>query len=158
MSKKKILTGHVARIIDGVLVSAGPGDVAPDWVTNPALFAEGDATPAVVSGVITAEQVEAGSITVENPAPSPASTDDLSALGIKELRKLAEEAGVAKSGSKEEIANRLRAKRDADAEAANNDAENDTRDELVAKAAALGAEGAENMTDAELAAVVEQGE
>src|SRR5690606_22122018 len=95
-------------------------------------------------------------------APEPPANadvkDEFSDLGIKELRELAEEAGVAKAGSKEEIANRLRAKRDADSDAGKNDDDSADRAELVAKATAAGIEGAEDMTDAELAAVVEQGE
>lgn len=151
---KRILNGHVARVIGGVLVTAGPGDAAPDWVTNPALIDAPSAEPASTD----ASQPPAPAPSASKPAPSDENTDDLSGLGIKELRDLAEATGVAKSGSKSEIADRIRAKRSeakpqGDAGAADDEATD--RDALVTKATDLGIEDAENLTDDELNAAIE---
>ncbi|MFJ4173405.1 hypothetical protein [Microbacterium sp. NPDC089696] len=151
-NKKRILTGHVARVVGGVLVAAGPGDPAPDWVTNPNLIAADD----------TASTDTSGGQTPEPAAPAPkaadAEKDDLSDLGIEALRDLAEKAGVAKSGKKTEIAARIRAKRAAGTPDGNDGAGDDgnaDHDVLVAKATALGVEDAEKLTDDELTAAIE---
>lgn len=158
-SKKKILTGHVARVIDGTLVALGPGDPAPDWVTNPALFENADEDD---GGTPTSPPTPAST-----PAPKTETKstdtpkDDLSELGIEDLRKLAEAAGVAKSGKKAEIAARIRAKREADAADAGDSGSSDEtgdRAALIEKAAALGIDDADSLTDDELAAAIEAGE
>lgn len=149
---KRILNGHVARVIGGVLVTAGPGDPAPDWVTNPALIDEPSAEPVGTDAV----QAPTPAPSAPKAAPSAQNTDDLSGLGIKELRDLAEATGVAKSGSKAEIADRIRAKRsEAKPDGVVGDDETSDRDALVAKATALGVEDAENLTGDELNAAIE---
>ncbi|WP_136057246.1 hypothetical protein [Microbacterium sp. K24] len=150
MSKKQnILNAHVARLVGGVLVTAGPGDVAPDWVTNTALFesapevGEPQETPLVAAASTPAPK--------EKPVKV---TDDLSDLGIAELREIASTLELAKSGSKKEIAERIRAKRSADA-AEQAPAGDEDRDALVAAATDAGIEDADELTDDELRAAIE---
>jgi hypothetical protein len=155
-NKKRILTGHVARIVGGVLVTAGPGDIAPDWVTNPALIAADEVEPSAPS---TQTPPTKTAPKTAKPDAADEEKDDLSDLGIEDLRALAVEAGVAKSGKKTEIAARIRAKR-AEAKPAgdaeeSNDGETGDRDALVAKATALGIEDAGDLTDDELSAAIE---
>ncbi|WP_295105074.1 hypothetical protein [uncultured Microbacterium sp.] len=152
-NKKRILTGHVARVVAGQLVTAGPGDPAPDWVTNPALIAASEpepttppAAPAPPAGPPAPKAQKADETTSEK--------DDLSDLGIEKLRELAEAAGVAKNGKKAEIAARIRAKR-AESVPAGDAGESEDRDALVATATGIGIEDAESLTDDELTAAIE---
>lgn len=151
-NKKRILTGHVARVVAGQLVTAGPGDPAPDWVTNPALIATSEPEPTPPAG----ETPPASTPTPKaNTADeTTAEKDDLSDLGIAALRELAEAAGVAKNGTKAEIAARIRAKRTESAPAGDA-GETEDRDALVATATELGIEDAESLTDDELTAAIE---
>ncbi|MFF7293222.1 hypothetical protein ACFY9N_11895 [Microbacterium sp. NPDC008134] len=156
-NKKRILTGHVARIVGGVLVTAGPGDAAPDWVTNPNIIADEAESSAPAPAAQTPPTK-----TAPKAAKPDEEKDDLSDLGIEDLRALAVEAGVAKSGKKTEIAARIRAKR-AEAKPAgdaeeSNDGDTGDRDALVAKATALGIEDAGDLTDDELSAAIESEE
>src|SRR5690606_33263274 len=91
-------------------------------------------------------------IAVAETVAEGADVDPLGGLGIKELRELAVSEGVAKSGSKQEIADRIRAKR------ATVDDSDPGREGLVEKAKSLGIEDADDLTDAELQAVLEQEE
>lgn len=153
MSKKQnILNAHVARLVGGVLVTAGPGDVAPDWVTNTALF---ESAPEAGEPVKT-PVVAAAPAPTSNAKPAEV-TDDLSGLGIAELRDLAGTLELAKSGSKQVIAERIRAKRAADvADAAEQTASGDEdRDALVAAATDAGVDDADDLTDDELRAAIE---
>lgn len=151
MSKKRILTGHVSRIINGIPVVLGPGDPAPDWVTNPALIATAE------KSAPSADTVPEATKTEETKA-----VDELDALKITQLREVAEQAGVAKSGSKQELIDRIRAKRAADSDSGANSAEAEAaggdRDEMLAKAAELGIEDADQFTDDELQAALESQE
>ena len=151
-NKKRILTGHVARVVAGVLVTAGPGDAAPDWVTNPALIAASESEPTPPAG----ETPPAGTPASKTKTADETTTekDDLSDLGIAALRELAEAAGVAKNGTKAEIAARIRAKR-AELAPAGDAGETEDRDAPVATATELGIEDAENLTDDELTAAIE---
>lgn len=151
-NKKRILTGHVARVVAGVLVTAGPGDAAPDWVTNPALIAASEPEPTRPAG----ETPPASTPVAKAKTAEETTTekDDLSDLGIDKLRELAEAAGVAKNGKKSEIAARIRAKR-AEAAPAGDAGETEDRDALVTTATELGIEDAESLTDDELTAAIE---
>lgn len=161
---KKILTGHVARIIDGVLVTAGPGDVAPDWVTNPDLIADAGAeesTPEPAGGTPAGDggntpPAGAGTPPAGGDGKTPEG-DDLDDKKGDELKAIAGDLGVAKSGSKPELIARIRAKR-AEQEPAGDtgDAGDTAREALVEKAKAAGIDDAEDRTDAELLAVVGQ--
>lgn len=143
MSKNRILTGHVARVVNGIPVILGPGDVAPSWVTNPALLAEAPAKTKQAP---------------KNDTETVSSTgDELDNLTGKELSALADEVGVAKTGAKREIADRIRAKRAAGAAETGNDDTSD-RASLILKVQALGIEDADDLTDAELLSVLEEQE
>lgn len=130
MSKHKILTGYVHRLEDGIVKTYGPGDVAPDWVTNPDLIASVDAAAPV-----------------EDDSPEPEG-DGLDSLGIKELREAAAAAGIAKSGSKADIIARLRAQEP--------DVEDDTdHGSLIERAKSLGIDVDDNMSEVELQALID---
>lgn len=138
MSKKKsILTGWVHRLEEGVLKSYGPGDVAPEWVTN--------------KKILTTERVKSDDTTEPSTDETETTGDDLDALAGKELKAIADELGVAKNGSLDAIRDRIRAKRD-ESEPDDEDAEHAA---LVEKAQALGIDVDENMTDVELQVLIE---
>lgn len=145
--KKKILTAHVHRLNGGVLESYAPGQPAPDWVTNPDLLADAaEHTPPPA------------------PAPTPpeptGSTEELDAVdGLDdlkgdELKQIAEDLEIAKSGSKPELIARIRAKRAELAADAGAGADGD-RDSLIEQAKALGIEVDENQSDVELQALID---
>lgn len=146
MSKKKmILTGHVHRLHNGVLESHGPGDVAPDWVTNPDILTdaasdkdEPQSTPAPTAPSTPAEPVSDG--------------DGLDDLKGDELKNIAGDLGIAKSGSKPELIARIRAKREEESE------ETTDRDALVAKAKELGFDVDDNLSEVELQALIDSKE
>lgn len=148
MSKKNILTGWVHRLEDGVLKSYGPGDVAPDWVTNPKILT----TDAAVKSDDTTP-----ASTDTTPAPptgtAPAATgDDLDGLAGKELKVIAGELGVAKNGSLDAIRDRIRAKRAESVEEPDADADHEA---LVEMAKTLGIEVDDAMSDVELQVLIE---
>lgn len=132
---KKVLTGYVHRLVDGNLETAASGDPVPDWVTNPAVI--GDPTP-------TEEAVE--------PTPTPADEKTTADLTHAELKKLAGELGIAKSGSKSDLIARITAASQPEQDVT------DGRDALVEKAKAAGVENADELTDVELEAVIEASE
>lgn len=142
MSKKNILTGWVHRLEDGILKSYGPGDVAPDWVTNKKILT----TDAPVKS-------EDTTATSTEKTPEPVVTgDDLDGLAGKELKAIADELGVAKNGSLDAIRDRIRAKR---AEAEPEPDEDADRAALVEMAKTLGLEVDDNMSDVELQVLIE---
>lgn len=151
---KKVLTGHVSRVINGVPVILAPGDPAPDWVTNPELLAD---APRKAAPATPAPPTATAPVT-------PSVGDGLDALNLKELQEAAEAAEVSKKGSKKEIADRIRAKQAAAEPAATSegakesDESNSDRGEMLAKAQELGIEDAEDLTDAELQAALENEE
>lgn len=134
----KKLTGHVHRLEAGVLVSFQPGDDAPDWVTNPALLTETDNAPE--------DPEDAHVVDPVNPV------DDVDSLGIHDLRALAEQVGVSKSGKKADIKARIVAKRAEPVETTD-----PGRDALIEKAKALGIEVDDNWSDIELQVLIEEG-
>lgn len=138
------LTGYVSRYIDGEYVNLRPGDDAPDWVTNPELLSDDGATaPSDPDGA------------------DGEKADDLESLNTDALKKIAAELGVAQTGKKAEIRERIVAKRaevEADAKAAESDDTTKGRDELVARAAELGIEIEDQYTDAEIEALIEAAE
>ena len=141
----RILTKHVHRLNFGVLESHAPGDPAPDWVTNPNAFVE-----AVKQG---------DTPSTSTPSTPPADTgdevvDDLTPLKIDGLRTVAGDLGIAKSGSKADLLERIRAKRAADA-AENNDNDDTARAALIEQARAAGHEVDDSMSDTELQVLIE---
>lgn len=144
--KNKVLTGYVHRLADGVLESHAPGDPAPDWITNPELLSDAAAAPVVNTSTDTGN-------TDGSPAGGEDTGDGLDAMTGDQLKKLAGELELAKSGSKADLIARIRAKREADAEEANsNDAD---RDSLVEQAKELGIEVDENQSEVELQALID---
>ncbi len=161
MSKKNILTGHVSRVINGVPVILGPGDPAPDWVTNPALLASAATNRVTEERAPASKAKPAEDTRDEGNSAHPA--DGLDALNIKTLRTVAEDAGLAKSGSKQDLIDRIRATSAVDAPAKSDTEDSDAaidgdRDQMLAKAADLGIEDADHLTDAELQAALENEE
>lgn len=143
MSKNKmILTGYAHRLKDGVLETAKPGDVAPDWVTNPKILAEKSAT---------GPDLETTTAEPTPPAPAPTG-DDLDGLDGKALKAIADELGVAKNGKLTDITDRIRAKR------AESVPEPTDRDALAAKAVELGIEVDDNLSEAELQVLIDSKE
>lgn len=144
----RILTKHVHRLNFGVLESHAPGDPAPDWVTNPNAFVEadkqGDTPPASTEST--------------PPAGDTSTTgeivDDLTELKIDGLKGIAGDLGIAKSGSKAELLERIRAKRAADA-ADDNGNEDTARAALIEQAKAAGHEVDDSMSDVELQVLIE---
>lgn len=136
---KNILTGHVHRLVDGVLESHAPGEPAPDWVTNTELIGVADTTPADTADTGTTPGVDDG--------------DGLDALSGTELKEVAGELDVAKSGSKADLIARIRAKRAAGAD--NHDDDAADRDSLIEQAKALGIEVDENQSEVELQALID---
>lgn len=139
----RILTKHVHRLNFGVLESHAPGDPAPDWVTNPSAFVE-----AVKQGDTPA---------TSTPTTPPADTevvDDLTELTLDGLKNVATDLGIAKSGSKGDLLERIRAKRAADA-AENNSNDDTARAALIEQARAAGHEVDDSMSDTELQVLIE---
>jgi len=142
----RILTKHVHRLNFGVLESHAPGDPAPDWVTNPNAFVE---------------DVKQGDPPTPSSAPTPPAgetgdgvVDDLTPLKIDGLRSVAGDLGIAKSGSKADLLERIRAKRAADAAESNADADG-ARTALIEQAKAAGHEVDDSMSDVELQVLIE---
>lgn len=143
MSTKNILTGHVHRLENGVLVSYKPGDVAPDWVTNPNILksADGDPVNQDDTSDASSDETETGD-----------GLDDLSGDALKEI---AEDLGIAKSGSKADVRDRIRAKRAEIAAANNGDDDDSDRAALIQKAKELGHEVDDSLSDTELQVLIE---
>jgi hypothetical protein len=142
----KILTAHVHRLHKGVLETYGPGDVAPDWVTNPALF-----------------DASAEDNAPEESDDTPSDGDGLDDMTGKDLAKLAGDEGIATSGSKQVLIDRIRGHRAAGksiepaAVAEDTGLVND-REVLVARATELGFEVDENTSEVELQALIDSKE
>jgi hypothetical protein len=150
MSKKqKVLTGWVHRLVDGVLESHGPGEPAPDWVTNPDVLAK--SAPADVEDS-TSTTPPAG-----KPAGDTATGDDLDDLKADALKELAGTLEIAKSGSKADLIARIRAKRE-EVAAGNEPDEDEAHAALVEKAKELGIEVDDNMSDVELQVLIDEKE
>lgn len=154
MSKKKnkILTGHVHRLHDGVLETYYPGQPAPDWVTNPDLLADA-AEHAPSAAPVTAPAAPAAPAAPSGAPAAADAGDGLDDLKGDALKDIAKELGIATSGSKPELVNRIRAKR---AEAEASDSAAGDRDSLVEQAKALGIEVDENLSEVELQALIEE--
>lgn len=143
MSNKRILTGWVHRLEDGILKSYGPGEQVPDWVTNKKIIATGGAAA-----------VEQPVETTTTPHPTG---DDLDGLAGKELKAIANDLGVAKNGSLDAIRDRIRAKRE-EVAAENEPDEDEAHAALVEKAKELGIEVDDNMSDVELQVLIDEKE
>lgn len=152
---KNILNAHVHRLHKGVLETYGPGDEAPDWVTNAALFTTSD-TATDDDGDTTAA---AGDTT-----PPATEGDGLDELTGKALAELAETEGIAKTGSKKVLIERIRGHRAASAGIALTTVAEDTgllndRDVLVARAIELGFDDVDdNTSEVELQALIDSKE
>lgn len=136
------LTGYVSRYIDGEYVNLRPGDDAPDWVTNPELLSDDDGTTP----------------TTDPDGSDGVTADDLESLNADALKQIAAELGVAQTGKKAEIRDRIVAKRAELETEAKADDTTKGRDELVARAAELGIEIEDQYTDAEIEALIEAAE
>ncbi len=123
----RVFTRPARAFRNGKLHIFQVGDEAPDWVTNPALFAEHTDAPEPVEPVTDAPQV-------------------LADKSIKELRLIAENLGISKAGSKAELVGRIEAH-------VTPPVTDDT--DLRIRAINDGVEGAEEMSDAELEAIYE---
>lgn len=147
---KNILTAHVHRLHKGVLESHRPGDVAPEWVTNPALFATSDVADDVAND-------DTADVSTETTG------DGLDDMTGKELADLAGREGIAKSGSKGVLIDRIRAHREAAAgielaPAAGDPELINDREVLVARATELGFEINEYTSEVELQALIDSKE
>lgn len=142
----RILTKHVHRLHFGVLESHAPGDPAPDWVTNADAFVEAvkpdDTTPASTASTPPASGTDNEVV------------DDLTDLTLDGLKDVAVDLGIAKSGSKGDLLERIRAKRAADA-AENNSNDDTARAALIEQARAAGHEVDDSMSDTELQVLIE---
>ena len=162
----KILTGWVHGMVDGTPVSFGPGDPAPDWVHNPALITDSDEATA-------AEEGDAGDDGETTPPAGDAGStdqtqgddgDELAGLTLDVLKELATSLNIAKSGNKDDIVDRIRAKRAADAAEsapAGDDGDEGApagRAELEERARALSIPFDDDTTDSELEAFIESSE
>lgn len=147
MSSKKYLTGYVHRLEDGVLKTYAPGDVAPDWVTNPKILTDKRNSP---------DSAETPDTTGESTPSGEAKDagDDLTGLGGPALKAIAGELGLARNGSLDAIRDRIRAKR-AEQQDTPPVSDDEDRDALVEKAKALGIEVDDQLTDVELQALIE---
>lgn len=144
---KNILNGHVSRLHKGVLETYGPGDEAPEWVTNTALFT-------------TADTAEEDGDDSSEPATDGDGLDDKTG---KELADLAEAEGIAKSGSKQVLIDRIRGHRAASSDIALKPVAEDEglvndREVLVARAVELGFEVDDNTSEVELQALIDSKE
>ena len=101
MAKKLTSFVHVQDPDTGNYVVFGPDDELPGWaaeqITNPSAFEEKSA-----------EVPEPGSSRLSDDVPPTEQACALEELSKAELEELAEEKGVAKSGTKEDIIARLR--------------------------------------------------
>ncbi len=152
---KNILNAHVHRLHKGVLETYGPGDEAPDWVTNAALFTtpnaaneDGEDTTPPEGGAATTPVVEG---------------DGLDDLTGKQLAELAEAEGIAKTGSKKVLIDRIRGHRAASAGIELTPVVEDTglgndREVLVARAIELGFDVDDNTSEVELQALIDSKE
>lgn len=145
---KKILNAHVHRLHKGVLETYGPGDKAPDWVTNAALFT-----------------VAANEVSDDTTPTAPAADGDgLDDLSGKELANIADGEGIAKTGSKKVLIDRIRGHRAAAAGIALTPVAEETglgndRDVLVARALELGFDDVDdNTSEVELQALIDSKE
>ena len=140
----KIMTKYVHRLIDGLLVTAAPGEPAPAWVTNASVFRiEGevaDAAPAAISPDVSVQSTE---------------NVDLGELKQAELRDIAKNLGLSTNGSKQVLVERIQAHRDAPAEqAVSDDIDEEASRKVAAAAAQLGRE-VDDLTEAERLAILE---
>lgn len=148
MSKKNnILTRVVHRLENGVLKTYHPGDVAPDWVTNPKALA-----PASTGDVNSDDTPPASTEQTATEPDEKTTGDDLDGLDGKALKAIADDLGVSKGGSLDAIRDRIRAKR---AESAPDGDEDADRAALVEMAKSLGIEVDDEMSDVELQVLIE---
>ncbi len=152
---KNILNAHVHRLHKGVLETYGPGDEAPDWVTNAALFTDPDAAT---------DDGDDTTAAAGGKTPPVTEGDGLDDLTAKKLAALAEAEGIAKTGSKTVLIERIRGHRAAAAGIELTPVVEDTglvndRDVLVARAIELGFDDVDdNTSEVELQALIDSKE
>lgn len=152
---QRILTGYIHRLEDGVLKTYAPGDVAPDWVTNPKVLAE--ATPASEPSDPPHGTPPAG----DAGKSTDKTDDDLTGLSGKQLADIAGGLGLKKNGSKAELTARIREKRaesatDPAGDGGSGDDEDARRAALIEKLKSQGHDVDDSLTEAELQALTEE--
>lgn len=166
---KNILNAHVHRLHKGVLETYGPGDEAPDWVTNTDLFVSDSSLEVIVAGAINASKLDVGRIDVSKIAANAITVHEITGDGLddltgKQLADVAETEGIAKTGSKKVLIERIRGHRAASAGIALAPVAEETglvndRDVLVARALELGFDDVDdNTSEVELQALIDSKE
>ncbi|MGF3056151.1 SAP domain-containing protein [Microbacterium sp. YY-01] len=153
----KVLTGHVSRVVNGELEAYGPGDPVPDWVTNQAIIS----THTVEASTVVADDTPTGA-GIDSPAGSSGQPpndegDGLENLNSKSLKELAKELEIATSGRKDELIERIRAKRAEQSNegdpASGDEAE---REQFAAKLTELGYEDIDGLDIEDMKAIINE--